>query len=202
MHSEDHLIAEPPGDDPSQWMWEWCAHHPDPNGCRTCWKVLYNSRAGDVINKGVKFTGRQNPLLWWSATIPHWKQGIFVDPPRNIREKVGQIWAGTRNMRGTGIQLGWKLDFWWHVVVILAAVYLKFQKKITCLLPTRELIRVDVYGVSRGHGEHGLFPPVYLCFLQVECSSPECQPTLRNVICDCISCPTHPSKLSEYWQSY
>lgn len=128
VHSEDHLTAEPPGDDPSQWMWEWCAHHPDPNGCRTCWKVLYNSRAGDVINKGVKFTGRQNPLLWWSATIPHWKQGIFVDPTRNILEKVGQIWAGTRNMRGTRIQLGLKLDFWWHVVVILPAVYLKFQK--------------------------------------------------------------------------
>lgn len=128
VHSEDHLIAEPPGEDPSQRMWEWCAHHPDPNGCRTCWKVLYNSRHGDVINKGVKFTGGQNSLLWWSVAIPHWKQGIFVDPTRNIREKVGQIWAGTRNMRGTRIQLGLKLDFWWHVVVILPAVYLKFQK--------------------------------------------------------------------------
>lgn len=89
--------------------------------CTTAWD-------GDVINKGVKFTGGQNPLLWWSATIPHWKQGIFVDPTRNILEKVGQIWAGTRNMRGTKIQLGLKLDFWWHTVVILPAVYLKFQK--------------------------------------------------------------------------
>lgn len=75
-------------------------------------------------------------------------------------------------------------------------------RKITCLLPSRELIRADVCRVSTGHGEQGLFVPVYLCSPQVVCSSSGCRPTLRNVICDCISCHTHSSKLLGSWQPY